>query len=122
MTTAGGIAQLGYARRMAARDPRLRGTRALGRAAVIAAAMLAALVASGLGQPLGHAQPAPELDRAKDLYLSAEAAMKDDRFDDAARDYGAAYELSRDPALFYKIGRANERAGKCSVALTYYTR
>lgn len=48
--------------------------------------------------------------------------MKDGRFDDAARDYGAAYELSKDPALFFKIGRANQRAGKCEVALSYYTR
>jgi hypothetical protein len=48
--------------------------------------------------------------------------MKDGRFDDAASDYGAAYELSKDPALFFKIGRANERAGKCGVALIYYAR
>jgi hypothetical protein len=48
--------------------------------------------------------------------------MKDGRFDDAARDYGASYELSKDPALFFKIGRANERAGKCEIALIYYAR
>jgi hypothetical protein len=48
--------------------------------------------------------------------------MKDGQFDDAMRDYGAAYELSKDPALLFKIGRANERAGRCEVAVTYYAR
>jgi hypothetical protein len=103
---------------MVARDPRLRGVRALGPAAVIAAALLAA----GIAPPVSYAQTAPELERAKDLYLSAEAAMKDGRFDDATRDYGASYELSKDPALFFKIGRANERAARCDIALIYYAR
>jgi hypothetical protein len=48
--------------------------------------------------------------------------MKDGRFDDAARDYGASYELSQDPALFYKIGQAHQRAGRCDTALIYYAR
>ena len=62
------------------------------------------------------------MSKAKDFYKSAEAAIKDGRFLDAARDYGAAYEITRDPVLFYKIGSANERAGKCDVALIYYGR
>ncbi len=72
--------------------------------------------------PAGRAQPAAEPPSAKDLYLAAEAAMRDGRFDDAIRDYGASYERSRDPALFYKLGRANERAGRCQTALVYYAR
>jgi hypothetical protein len=85
----------------------------------------AALFAVGFAPAVGHAQPAPDapaIEQARDLYLSAEAAMKDGRFDDAARDYGASYERSKDPALFFKIGRANERANKCEVALIYYAR
>ncbi len=69
-----------------------------------------------------RAQPAPDLAHAKDLYKSAEAAVKDGRFVDAARDYGGAYEVTRDPVLFFKIGSANERAGKCDLALIYYGR
>jgi hypothetical protein len=88
------------------------------RGAVVAAAVLAGALAS----PDGRAQPAPDLARAKELYQYAETAMTDGRFDDAARDYGSAYELSRDPVLFFKIGRANERAGRCDVALSYYAR
>jgi hypothetical protein len=83
---------------------------------------VAALLAGALGAPITRAQPAPDLTSAKDLYQSAEAAMKDGRFDDAVRDYGAAYELSKDPALFFKIGRANERAGRCDIAVAYYAR
>ena len=56
------------------------------------------------------------------LTLVPPVNVHEDRFDDAIRDYGAAYELSRDPALFFKIGRANERAGKCEVAVSYYRR
>ncbi|MFN0247341.1 MAG: hypothetical protein ACKV2T_10675 [Kofleriaceae bacterium] len=69
------------------------------------------------------AQPS-EIDkaRAKELYTAAENAMAAQDYDTAARDYGAAYELSRDPVLFYKIGTANERAGKCPVAVIYYRR
>ena len=92
----------------------------------VALAVLAALLTGSIALPVTHAQPAApsaaELSRAKDLYKSAEAAIADGRFDDAVRDYGAAYELSKDPALFYKIGRANERAGKCDAALLYYAR
>ncbi len=68
------------------------------------------------------AQPASNVERAKDLYKSAEAAMREGRHEDAIRDYGAAYEITKDPTFFYKIGSANERAGKCDVALIYYRR
>src|SRR5512139_3157578 len=90
-----------------------RGWRALGVGAVLAGA---------IGQPVSRAQPAADLSRARDLYEAAEVAMKDGRFDDAARDYGASFEASKDPALLFKIGRANERAGRCDVALVYYAR
>lgn len=103
---------------MATRHPRPRGARALGLGAVAIAALLAAAVADSPSS----AQPAPDLERAKELYRVAETAMTDGRFEDAARDYGASYELSKDPALFFKIGRASERAGKCDLALIYYAR
>jgi len=67
-------------------------------------------------------QPAPDVQRARELYGQAEAEMTAKRYDDAARDYGAAYEISKDAALFYKIGVAHEKAGKCDVALIYYRR
>ena len=102
---------------MARRNPRPR-RRALGLGAVAVAAALA----GALTPQAGRAQPAPDLTRARDLYQSAQAAMNDGRYDDAARDYSAAYDLSSDPALLYKIGRARERAGACEIALGYYAR
>jgi hypothetical protein len=108
---------------MARRDPRPRSRRAA-RSSAVAATALAALLGGSIAAPLGRAQPAPdaETSRARDLYKSAEAAMKDGRYENATRDYGAAYELSKDPALFFKIAHANERAGKCDVAVIYYAR
>jgi hypothetical protein len=138
------MASLGYARLMAVRHPRpprgglslqgdsvprcmadrnrsvRRGPRA--RTFGVAAVAAVALLAGTLPDRVSRAQPAQDLARAKELYQLAERAMKDGRFDDAVRDYGASYELSKDPALFFKIGRANEGAGRCDVALSYYAR
>lgn len=86
------------------------------------AAVIVLLLLSGQA----FAQPSPPSNddkvRAKELYQSAEAAMAAQDYATAARDYGAAYEISRDPVLFYKIGTAQERAGKCPVAVIYYRR
>lgn len=84
---------------------------------LISGVLAALLVTSGV-----HAQPQPDFARAKELYLSAGEAMKEGRYSDAARDFGAAYDITHDPVLFYKIGDANEKAGKCDVALVYYAR
>lgn len=84
--------------------------------AIVTGVLVGALVAGAM------AQPAPDFERAKDLYKSGEDAMKNGRFVDAARDYGGAYEITRDPVLFFKIGNANEKAGKCELALIYYGR
>ncbi|HET9620001.1 MAG TPA: hypothetical protein VFP84_01450 [Kofleriaceae bacterium] len=76
-----------------------------------------------LGSAAGAGSAAAvDLDRAKDLYRAAEAEMRYGKFAEAVRDYSASYELSRDPALLYKIGRANESAGKCDQAIGFYTR
>jgi hypothetical protein len=114
----------GYAGLMPRRAPRPRDSRALGAGTAFAATLLAAALVHPVShaQPAQPAQPAPDLGRARDRYQSAEAAMKDGRFEDALRDYGAAYESSKDPALLWKIGHANEKAGKCDVALVYYAR
>jgi hypothetical protein len=107
---------------MARRNPPPRPPRVVRLGAVAVAVALGATLAGAVAPPISRAEPAPDLERARELYRSAETAMQDGRYDDAARDYGAAYELSADPALFYKIGRANERAGKCDIALVYYAR
>lgn len=70
----------------------------------------------------GVALAEPDLARAKDLYLGAEKAMAEGRHADAIRDYGATFDITRDPILFYKIGTAYEKAGQCDVAMIYYGR
>lgn len=90
--------------------------------AIACGVVIGALVGGTILPHASRAQGTPDLSRAKDLYKSAEAAVKDGRFAEAAGDYGAAYEITRDPVLFFKIGSANERAGKCGLALIYYGR
>lgn len=70
----------------------------------------------------GVALAESDLARAKDLYLGAEKAMAEGRHADAIRDYGATFDITRDPILFYKMGAAYEKAGQCDVATIYYGR
>ena len=69
-----------------------------------------------------EAQPTPDFARAKQLYDTASSELDKGAYTDAVRDFGAAYEITKDPVVFYKIGVANEKAGKCDVALVYYAR
>lgn len=87
---------------------------------------LALGVAVGLALALARptavtAQPA-DLNAAKEHYKAAQAAEAAGNFTGAALEYGIAYDLTKDPILFFKIGVANEKAGKCAIALTYYQR
>lgn len=79
------------------------------------------LTARSLAQP---APPAgePDYTRATELYEAASRAMDEGRPDDAARDFLAAYAITKDPVLFFKIGGAYEKAGNCREALGYYQR
>jgi hypothetical protein len=98
---------------------RLRGRyRAAG---LVFGVILATVVLASSGSP-SRAEPSPDIQRARELYQQAEAAMKDGRYADAARDYGGAYEITKDPVLFFKLGGANDRGKKCNVALIYYRR
>jgi tetratricopeptide (TPR) repeat protein len=95
-------------------------------------------VVAGLG--VARAQPPPEpepepaptesapaaqetpIQRATALYAQATAAMEAGRFGQAARDFIAAYDITKDPVLFFKIGSAHEKLGDCATALLYYRR
>ncbi|MFT3698442.1 MAG: hypothetical protein QM831_35185 [Kofleriaceae bacterium] len=92
------------------------------RAGVIGVAVgfsaLAVRPATTVGQPA----PAPDYARAKQLYDTAQSELDKGAATDAIRDFGAAYDITKDPVVFYKIALANEKAGKCDVALVYYSR
>jgi hypothetical protein len=83
--------------------------------------VLAGVIAGVLIGSVAVAQT-PDLDRAKELYTVARKSLEDGRHADAIRDFGAAYDITKDPVMFYWIGNANAQAGKCDVALIYYGR
>lgn len=71
------------------------------------------------------AQPGPGIDdieRAKKHYIDADAAMTAGDFKKAAAEYNAAYEITRDTVLFFKIGTAYAEAGDCEQARTFFGR
>lgn len=84
--------------------------------------MRAAIPALLVGVSVASAQPAGDMNRAKDLYKQANQEMKDGRYADAAKDYGAVYEITHDAVLFFKIASAHQKAGQCDVANVYYNR
>ena len=84
--------------------------------------VLAGVLAGVLIGSAAIAQTPADVDRAKELYAVARKALDEGRHADAIRDFGAAYDITKDPVMFYWIGNANERAGKCDVALIYYGR
>jgi tetratricopeptide (TPR) repeat protein len=69
-----------------------------------------------------HAQPADNVERARVLYLAAQTALDEGRYEDALRDFGAVYDLTHDAVLLYKLGRAYEGAKRCETAIVYYQR
>lgn len=97
------------------------------------AILCAVVVSASLGQPKLAAGEAPlrsdqdhesavDLERSRALYAAAEQATSAGQFAAAARDYALAYEITKDPILFYKIGVANKRADQCDTAIVYFTR
>ncbi len=87
--------------------------RALAAYAVLATAT-AALAQPSPGQP--------DFAAAKQHYQAAEDASAKGDHATAAREYGIAYEITKDPVLFYKIGQSYDRAGDCTSASVYYGR
>lgn len=88
---------------------------------LVAGAFMLCVAARSFAQPAAE-PPAPDYAHATELYNAATQAMNEGRGDDAARDFLAAYDITQDPVLFFKIGTAYEKAGKCSTALGYYDR
>lgn len=64
----------------------------------------------------------PDYARAAALYKQAETEMAAAQYSDAAADYAEAYDITKDPVLFFKIASADDKAGRCDLALTYYQR
>ncbi len=95
------------------------------RAAVLGLSLLAAVPlvigapAAALAQPT---PPKPDFAAAGAHYKAAEAAMTTGNYADAAAGYQAAYDITKDPVLFYKIAGAHEKAGRCDLAVPLFAR
>src|ERR1700761_4407872 len=63
-----------------------------------------------------------DVGHAKQLYDEATEAMSAGKYDDAAAYFEAAYKITADPVLFFKIASADEKAGKCDAAVGFYKR
>ncbi len=66
--------------------------------------------------------PKPDFVAAKKHYSAAESAAKAQDWSTAAKEYGVAYEITRDPVLFFKLGNAYQLSGDCTRAVEYYER
>jgi len=88
----------------------------------LVASFLAATLVAGTAPRVAFADDPPDYTAAKMHYANAEKAMQDGKYDDAASEYGVAYDITKDPVLFLKIGNAEEKAGKCAQAVVYWNR
>lgn len=61
-------------------------------------------------------------DKAREHFISATKAMDAGDYAFAAQQFAIAYDYTKDPVLFYRIGKANHLAGDCQTALVYYKR
>lgn len=76
------------------------------------------LAGSAPAQPLTEEQ----IETAKKHFIDAQKAMEAKEYEIAAREYAIAYDITKDPTLFYWIGMARQQAGDCEGALIYYGR
>ncbi len=72
--------------------------------------------------PAPPAPSKPDLELARVFYEQAETALSEGRFGDAVRDYAKAYDLTKDPALLFKLGSAEAQGGHCEAARGYFDR
>jgi hypothetical protein len=71
---------------------------------------------------IAHADDKPDKQAAKQHYMDAVAAEKSGDYAKAVTEYAAAYDIMKDPVLFYKIAKAYEESGDKQAALVYYRR
>src|SRR5688572_24270606 len=70
----------------------------------------------------GQSLSKEQIKQAKQHYSAGAAAEKKADWATAVKEYSAAYEITRDPKVFYPIAKAHEQAGKLDDALLYYRR
>ena len=91
-------------------------------------AFVSAVAASATIATLSPAPPAsadpnsgkPDFAAAKRHYAAAEEAAAAKKWPVAVRQYQIAFEITRDPVLFFKLGDAHQQSGDCKEALRFY--
>jgi tetratricopeptide (TPR) repeat protein len=83
-------------------------------------ALAAALAALGIGSGTSWAQEKPDFKAAAEHYRKAEESMASGDGATAAVEYQVAFDITKDPVLYFKIGQAHDKAGNCAEALTFY--
>jgi len=69
------------------------------------------------------AQPDKETKEAAErAWNTAQEALKKSDWAIAQREFGRAYELTKDPVFFYWIALSHEKGGNCTAATIYYKR
>jgi hypothetical protein len=89
---------------------------------VMVAAAGAVLVACLLARPASAQPTKQQIETAKKHYADAQKAMAAGDYSIAAREYGMAYAIMKDPILFFNMADAQRLAGNCKIAVAYYGR
>jgi tetratricopeptide (TPR) repeat protein len=63
-----------------------------------------------------------QIAKAKEHYQAGTAAEARGAYDEAVKEFEAAYDITKDPKVFYPIAKAHESAGHLEDALIYYRR
>lgn len=82
------------------------------------------VVCLGVGL-LAVARPAhaePDYEAAREAYMTAEKAFAKGEYDLAAREFGTAYDITKDAVLFFRIALSYEKSGDCDTAVVYFGR
>jgi tetratricopeptide (TPR) repeat protein len=89
----------------------------------VARAQAADATDGSASEPISTEDAAPNNEsRAREAFVLGSRAFDDRRWDDAARYFGRAYELSNQPELLFNIGAARERLGDRSRAIEAFER
>jgi tetratricopeptide (TPR) repeat protein len=94
--------------------------RAMQRLGAVTAAVTTVFVCAASAARASGAQP--DFEAARTLYHAGQEAAAEGRYDEAARAYEQAYEVTGDPVLHFRIADAYQRAGACERALGHYQR
>ena len=92
---------------------------------LVIAATLALVAVLSLAVPASVAladQAKPDYAAAKKHYDDAEQAAHAQDWALAAKEYGIAYEITRDPVLFFKLGNTYQLSGDCTRSVEYFER